>query len=321
MLMSWAVYFSLFARDYQCFSSDLYCIELGMLRSLSITRADTKKGILSAFAGFTGFALADACSKWLGAYYSTPDILFWVYSLGAFFGLCLSPYLGGLKPTLQTKKLPYHILRGVCALAVGMLVVTALSKGMMLSTMYTILFLAPFLTTIAAIPIYKERVSLRSWIIIAVGFSGILVAFHDGLAVITPEILYIFAALFFITSLGLLARPLQHDTLLSLSLYPSITIAVLLLPLVWGDIAVPQISHWPIFILDAFCVILGLSGIAYGFRIAPYATVAPVHYSQMVIAVLIGYFVFGDVPDFWIMAGAAIIIVSGLLLIFSRERD
>lgn len=292
-----------------------------MLRSLSNTRIQTQKGILSAFAGFSGFAFADACSKWLGAHYSTTDILFWVYALAVIFGVCLSPYLGGLGPTLRTKKLPYHILRGVCALAVGLLVVTALSKGMMLATMYTILFLAPFLTTIAAIPIYKEKVSLRSWLIIAVGFSGILVAFHDGLAVITPEIIYIFAALFFITTLGLLARPLQDDTLLSLSLYPSITIAVLVLPFVWGDMALPDIAHWPIFILDAFCVIVGLSGIAYGFRIAPYAIVAPVHYSQMVIAVLIGYFVFGDVPNFWIMAGAMIIITSGILLIFSREKD
>lgn len=292
-----------------------------MLRSLSNTRTRTQKGILSAFAGFSGFALADACSKWLGAYYSTTNILFWVYVLAAVFGVCLSPYLGGLKTTLRTRKLPYHILRGVCALGVGLLVVTALSKGMMLATMYTILFLAPFLTTIAAIPIYKERVSLRSWVIIAVGFSGILVAFHDGLTVITPEIIYIFGALLFITILGLLARPLTQDTLLSLSFYPSVTIAVLLLPLVWWDLALPDVAHWPIFIIDAFCVIVGLSGIAYGFRIAPYATVAPVHYSQMVIAVLIGYFVFGDIPDFWIMVGAMIIITSGLLLIFSREKD
>lgn len=281
----------------------------------------TQKGILSAFIGFTAFALADACSKWLGAYYSTVQILFWVYSLAVIFGLCLSPYLGGLPETLKTKKLPYHILRGVCALTVGMLVVTALSKGMMLATMYTILFLAPFITTIAAIPIYGERVSFRSWMIIGIGFSGILVAFHDGLGVITPEVTYVFAALFFITGLGLLARPLSQDTLLSLSLYPSVTIAVLLFPLVLGDFTLPLIEHWPIFVLDAFFVIAGLSGIAYGFRIAPYAKVAPVHYSQMVIAVVIGYALFGDVPDYWVMMGAAIIIVSGIVLIFSRDAD
>jgi len=101
-----------------------------MLKSLS----NTQKGILAAFAGFTGFAFADACSKWLGAHYESINIIFWVYYLAMFFGLALSPFLGGFKQTLKTTKLHLHILRGACAMAVGILIVTALSQGMQLAT-------------------------------------------------------------------------------------------------------------------------------------------------------------------------------------------
>ncbi|MGN7437786.1 MAG: DMT family transporter [Alcanivorax sp.] len=281
----------------------------------------SQKGILSAFCGFTGFAVADACSKWLGATYDTLFILFWVYLISLILGLCFARFLGGIKRTLNTKKLHFHIGRGISALAVGLFVVTALSNGLQLATLYTILFLAPFITTLAAIPIYKEKVPAENWGIIALGFSGIIVAFHDGLNAITPEVMYAFCALFFIVCLGLMARPIdQNESLLSLSFYPSLIIVLCLAFHVIPDIHLPAAAHMPIFILDGIGVLVGLSGIAYGFRIAPYSVVAPVHYSQMVIALMLGYFVFKDIPDFYMMIGAGIIIMSGLLLIAKKGR-
>jgi len=87
----------------------------------------------------------------------------------------------------------------------------------------------------------------------------------------------------------------------------------------WGDIELPQMIHWPIFIFNSFCVMLGLSGIAYGYRIAPYSIVAPVHYSQMVIALILGYCIFGDLPDIWMLVGAGIIIASGIMMVRNKE--
>lgn len=280
----------------------------------------SQKGILSAFCGFTGFAVADACSKWLGAAYDTLFILFWVYLISLILGVCFSQYLGGLKKTFQTKKLHIHIGRGISALAVGLFVVTALSNGLPLATLYTILFLAPFITTVAAIPIYKEKVPPQNWGIILLGFSGILVAFHEGLSAITLEVVYAFCALFFIVCLGLLARPInEKESILSLSFYPSLTIILCLGFHVIPGIYLPAPEHIPIFILDGVGVLIGLSGIAYGFRIAPYAVVAPVHYSQMVIALFLGYVVFNDFPDFSMILGAGIIILSGVMLILNKK--
>ena len=54
-------------------------------------------------------------------------------------------------------------------------------------------------------------------------------------------------------------------------------------------------------------------------KLAPASTVVPYQYTTIVWAVLFGYLVFGDVPDAWMLAGAAIIIAAGLF-IFLRER-
>ena len=288
-----------------------------MLSSLNTAQ----KGILSALLGYTSFALADACAKWLSAYYETVHVIFWVYCSALIFGIILSPFLGGLKNTLNTKKLLIHLGRGVCAFAIAMLVVTSL-RELSLAMLYTILFLAPFLTTIAAIPIYKEPVPLKNWVIIAIGFSGIIVAFRPDITEITPAVIYAFSSLFFIVALGLLSRPLaKSETLLSLSFYPSISVLFLLGTALLPEAPLPQTQHIPVFLFNGLCVVVGLGGIAHGYRIAPFSIVAPIHYTQMVIALILGYLIFSDIPNLWMMAGASIIIVSGIMLAISSQKS
>ncbi len=283
----------------------------------------TKAGIIIASSGFISFSIADACAKWLGEYYEILNIIFWTYYISLIIGLFFSPFLGGIKKTIATKRLHIHIGRGICALGIALSVVSALKgeNALPLATLYTILFLAPFLISIAAIPIYKEKVPFKNWFIIALGFLGILIAFKFGLADLSINILYAFAALFFIVGLSILARPLcNKESLLSLSLYPNITILLLLNIFASSYIELPKIEHFPIFMLNGLCVTIGLSAIAYGFRIAPFSIIAPIHYIQMVVAIVLGYIIFGDIPDLWMIIGASIIIISGLMLIFNKKH-
>ncbi len=292
-----------------------------MLSNLNFN--NTQKGMLIALSGFLSFAVADACAKWLGSYYGVFYIIFWTYYVSLVFSLCMSPFLGGFKKTIATKRLPIHLGRGICAFGISFFVVSALKgeDSLPLATLYTILFLAPFLITIVAIPIFKESVSIKDWLIIALGFSGILVAFKFGLTELSINILYAFVALAFIVALSMLARPLDSDeSILSLSFYPNLVILSLLGFYVIPDITLPDVNHIPVFLLGGICVTIGLSAIAYGFRIAPFCVIAPIHYIQMVVALAIGYIVFNDIPDIWMILGASIIIISGILLIFDRKH-
>ncbi len=291
-----------------------------MLSALNLN--DTKRGMALALIGFLSFAIADACSKWLGVYYETSHVVFWTYYVSLIASLIFSPFMGGIKKTIATKRLPIHLGRGICAFGISFFIVSALkgADALPLATLYTILFLAPFLITIVAILVYKEHVPHKNWFIIALGFLGIIVAFRFGLTDFSINILYAFIALIFIVALSMLARPLDSDeSVLSLSFYPNLVILSLLGFHVLPDIALPEISHMPIFILNGILVTIGLSTIAYGYRIAPFAMVAPIHYIQIVLALVIGYVVFNDVPDIWMVCGGSIIIISGILLIFNKS--
>jgi S-adenosylmethionine uptake transporter len=65
---------------------------------------------------------------------------------------------------------------------------------------------------------------------------------------------------------------------------------------------------------------IGFLALSSAFATTPAAAVAPFHYSQILWAVLFGYTVFGDMPDIWVAAGAAIIVASGLWLIRQEGR-
>jgi len=292
-----------------------------MLSALNLN--NTKKGIALALCGFLSFAIADACSKWLGMHYETVHVIFWTYYISFILGLGLSSSLGGIKKTVQTNKFLIHIGRGICAFGISFFIISALKgeNALSLASLYTVLFLAPFLISIVAIFIYKERVPHKNWFIIALGFLGILVAFRFGMMDFSINILYAFISLAFIVALSMLARPLDdNESILSLSLYPNLVILLLLNFFVFDNLALPSIDHLSVFMLNGLCVTIGLSTIAYGFRIAPFSVIAPIHYSQMVIALVLGYFIFGDVPDLWMIAGGSIIIISGLLLIFNKDH-
>lgn len=281
----------------------------------------TSIGFISALAGFTSFSIADASAKWLGGYYSTFDVIFWTYLLSLIFGLLLSPWLGGIKATFKTEKLLVHLGRGVCSLGIAACVIKAMSLGLPLANMYTILFLSPFLITLCAWPIYKEPVRFKNLGIIILGFCGILIAYPPGVKTIGVEEFYAIGALGFILCLSLLARLLDDpkENIHALSFYPAIVTIAIVTPLLWPNIAFPRFDHWGVFALNGLAVTVGLSGIAYGFRLAPYALVAPIHYIQMVVALVAGYVIFGDVPDGWMVGGACVIIASGVWLVWSKR--
>ncbi|MCB1651983.1 MAG: DMT family transporter [Alphaproteobacteria bacterium] len=271
--------------------------------------------------GFSAYCVSDAGAKWLAQYYPIMQIVAWTYFCALILCLLFAPWLGGMKRTLQTKKLKIHIARGFFNMGVALCAVLTFSH-MPITSAYTIFFLAPLVVTILAIPVYKEHVSLKHWLVIAAGFSGVLIAFPPGPAFFNPWILAAFATMFFVSALNLLARPLDaHETILSLAFYPNLINTLVLVPLTLVDPVIPPLSHLVLFVLTGAMLTLGLVGVASSFRYARHAVAAPLHYSQIVWGVAIGYAVFGDVPDLRTLIGAGIIIASGIYLIESERRS
>jgi len=281
----------------------------------------TKKGILYAFLGFNCFTLSDVCVKWLGMEngYSVITILFWVY-LTVLMICTLFAIPQGFKKKLGTRKPLIHITRGGLMLLISGCAVTAFSNGMSLATLYTIIFLSPAITAIAAIPVYKERVSKKSWQIILLGFAGVIVAFHNDISFFHTQIFYALGALVIGVTINMLSRPIdKRDSVLTLPFYPAAIIVPSLFLYMHGQIPLPDIEHIPVFLLSGIIQFFAIIGVVQGFRIAPFAKVAPTQYVQMVFGLVMGYYIFGDFPGMWMLVGAGMIISSGLLLIAQEK--
>lgn len=283
---------------------------------MSLCKNDTITGVLFATAGFSLFAMGDAVFKYLGPVYSVYVISFYS-SLFALIGLLLyAMKTGGIKKALQTRNMKLHLLRGLLLLFEFLFIIYAFTH-MTLAKTYALIFAAPLLTTIFSIPLLGERVNWRSWLVIAVGFIGVLVILRPGLI---PLDLAAFAALggaLLFCFANIAARKIgQEDgSIVSFGLYVELVVVPGTLLLALTDFAAPTLPHLGLFVFSGFSGGAALILIALGFAKAPAAIAAPFHYVQMIWGIALGYIIFGDALDLWTAIGATLIIGSGLWLI------
>jgi drug/metabolite transporter (DMT)-like permease len=184
----------------------------------------------------------------------------------------------------------------------------------------SILFSTPFLVAILAGPILGEWVGWRRWTAILVGFSGVLVVVRPGLGGVQWAALLSFGsavcyAFYNITTRMLAATDSSETTLFYANLF-GFVIMTPMLPFVW----VPPSALDMVLMVAFGC--FGAGGhflLILAHRRAPASVLSPFMYTQIVWATTFGYLVFANVPNRWTIAGAGIVIVSGLYLIY-RER-
>lgn len=282
--------------------------------------SNNSKGIILAIIGFSAFALADANAKYLTQHYEPAYVVGTVAIFSSSLCLILSPFLGGFKRTIRTKKLKFHIWRGLMNVMSSLLVVLSFSK-LTLSGSYTIIFLAPLIVSLMAVFFMKEKIHWQGWVAIVAGFSGILLVIRPGAEDFNPFFIIPLAAAFFVALLLLSARPLdKEESLVSLALFPTWTNFVVITPSVIWLYGLPALHDLPHFIFQAAMVIIGLIFTGLAFRTAKTAIVGPFLYTEMIWAIGFDTYIFNTPPDLWTLAGGGIIIASGIYLIETERR-
>lgn len=189
-----------------------------------------------------------------------------------------------------------------------------------LTTAATIMFLSPILVTMLSIPLLGEKVGVRRWIGIAIGFSGALVVMRPGTDSLQLSILVVLAAAFTHALYQVFTRKLRsRDGPITSLFYTAIVgaaVSSLAVPFYWEPVAA---FDWLLFVFAGLAGCIGHLCLIRAFRTAPASVVAPFSYSSLLWATLFGFVLFGDLPDRWTLAGAALIIGSGLY-IFHREH-
>jgi drug/metabolite transporter (DMT)-like permease len=213
-----------------------------------------------------------------------------------------------------------QVLRGLALPLTTLLNFKAL-ETLQLAETVTVFLAAPMIVTALAGPLLGEWAGWRRWTAIGVGFVGVLLVVRPGTEMFSGAILYSVAATLVYAIYSILTRKLAStETQESLVFYSCFFGIVLIAPFAYVHATTPE-TAWQ---LVRLCV-MGAFGIAGHWllitasRLASATKLAPFVYTQLLWMTLLGYFVFGDIPDIWTIAGALVICASGLYLM-NRER-
>lgn len=266
------------------------------------------------------FALLDTTAKYLSVEMAILQIA-WARYTGAFV-LTLFVSNPITQPNLlRTGNLKLQILRAVLLVASTVLNFMAL-RYMQLDEVLSIIFTFPFIVAIAAGPLLGEWIGWRRWSAICFGFAGVLVITRPGFGAVHPAALFSLAATICYGIYAVLTRIVSRVDSNQTSLFYNNFIGALLvlpvIPFVWQAPA-----DWTVALLLVATGILGSLGhfcLIAGHRLAPASVLSPFIYTQLIWVVILGYVVFDHVPNGWTIAGATMVIGSGLYLLY-RERQ
>jgi drug/metabolite transporter (DMT)-like permease len=169
----------------------------------------------------------------------------------------------------------------------------------------------------------NERLGWTRVAAVGVGFAGTLVVIRPGWTADYLAVSLVFFGAAASAIVQILSRKLaDHDRPLTSNTY------MVLIGFMLTSLTLPFAWRTPDALADIFTfVLIGLLGglghyfLVSAFELAPAAVVAPLNYAQMIGAVLLGYVVFGEVPDLWTWTGSAVIAFSGALVLLPEKRD
>jgi drug/metabolite transporter (DMT)-like permease len=277
-----------------------------------------RAGIGLMCLGVLLFALNDVMGKWLMSTYSVGQVLL-LRSVAAM--LILLPFalkegLGNILSApnsgLQTLRMAFGTLETACFYwAVTYLPLVSVMTYYLAAPLY-VAAIAPFLL--------KERMDASRWIAVLIGFCGVLLVLRPSVETLTaPALIAIVGSVLF-AGLMLSTRMLKGTSSISLIVWQTmgaLLFGVALLPFGWVQ---PSLRDFALLALLGVVAMLAHVLVAKALKLAPAAVVSPFQYTLIVWAALFGWLFFGEWPDNWMIAGAVVIVASGLYLLWCEGQ-
>jgi drug/metabolite transporter (DMT)-like permease len=265
--------------------------------------------------GIFGFAVMDAIIKWLTADYPVPQIV----ALRSWFGLPLlllfALHQGGLK-SLRTRRPLVHIGRWSLVLILSFSFFWALSQ-MKLVDAIAITFAAPIFIAVFSVVLLKETVGPHRWAAIGIGFIGVLIMLRPGMGVFEWAAVVVLFSVLAYSLLMITTRAFKSaESTAALMLYPQLGMSltgIVFAPLFW---VTPSLGDLGLFALAGIFGSVGVMCLTHAFRLAPVAVVSPFEYSALIWATLLGFLMWGELPDGYTLIGVGVVILSGLYIIY-----
>lgn len=275
-------------------------------------------GIALMCAGVFCLSINDAIAKTLTEDYTAWQIAFLRNVIALPVVLLITLRMGGTA-ALRSYRPVTHLWRGALWVIGTFCFFTSL-KYLGLAEATALIFVAPVLVTALSALIFREEVGARRWTAVLLGLLGVVIVVRPGGEAFQPAALLVLGTAFLYALMLLSARFVDpRESVWTLSLYltgSGALIGVFIQPFIWVPVAPDDL--W-LFGGSAIFGTAGMTMMTQAFRFATPAVVAPLDYTALIWASILGYVFWAEIPDLFTYLGAAVIIASGIYIVM-RER-
>lgn len=275
---------------------------------------ETLRGILLMTATAAFFGGLDTTAKYLGQYMPAIEVAWLRFVTHTFFVVILLR-LWSRPFHMKTRRPLLQLLRGAFMFGTTSLNFVALTY-LDLTEAVSIMFATPLLVTALAGPFLGEKVGVRRWTAVSIGFLGVVVITRPGFGTFNVGVLFSLGAMLTNAFYILLTRKIgTTESSEGMIFYSGAVGSVGLAPVALPTAVMPELWLVPLIFLTGALGGFGHYLLIRAHRIAPASTLAPFIYTQILWMTLTGYLIFDEVPGLWTVAGASIIVGSGLYIL------
>ena len=276
-------------------------------------------GIIFAIIAYFSFSILDAIQKSAVLYYSIFQLMFVKYTF---------VFLLSILEARRTKKINFYktnnfklqIVRSLLSILESACFVLSF-KYLSLANAHSIGALAPIIIVVLSVFILNEKVSIKTWVAIFMGFIGVLIIIRPASDVFSLKSLIPLLAAFFLGLYQIATKKISEYDTPEVSLFYSSLVGIFITSIMafyfWQPVNINSLIFFlPIglfFSLGIYFQILALNN-------AKASIIQPFHYTLIFWAIIFGYFFYDDVPDLYTIIGAIIITASGIFVINQKSR-
>ena len=280
--------------------------------------ASIRRGILWMILTVALFVSMDTVGKYLTQDYPVLQVTWARFFFHAMWLLLFLRWR--VVSVARTRRPGIQLFRGFLMVTANTLFIAGVSVMPLVDT-NSILLISPLLVTALSVPLLGEYVGPRRWACVAAGFIGALIIIRPGSGVMQWAAFFPLGAACCFSFYQIATRQISQTEPALTSLFYTVSIGApvmsLIMPFVW---VMPDWQGW--LLMAAMGLIGGISHFTFikAFTAAPVSIVSPLTYTNLIWATFFGFIFFGEWPDSWTVAGALIIVTSGLYAFFREQQ-
>jgi drug/metabolite transporter (DMT)-like permease len=285
---------------------------------LATRREHVPLGVIYMVGATIVFAISSATSKWLVASYPVGEVLFTRagFSLIA-CALVILPQTG--LAVFHTNRRRDHVMRSLSQTFSQTFLMIAFSL-MPLASAVAINFSSPLFTTLVAIMLLNEKVGFARWFALIVGFLGVLIVTNPGADTFQVGALFALANAMIYGSVTAAVRGMTAtESAETLLMYQLLLITIFFSLMLPFGFAIPTAWDAGLMLFNGLTNAIGQYWWTRALHLAPASAVTPFFYLSLIWAALLGYVVWGDLPTVGLLVGSAVVVGSGLFLLWRES--